>query len=184
LNIANLLLARASGCRQEIAVRSALGASRPRIVAQMLTESMLLSLIGGLAGIATDSASLRPLLRFIPRGIPRLTEVNLDWRVLLFALLISVVTGLIFGLARAVHATRSNLLPGIRENSRGAGAKHFRDVLVISELALAVVLMTGSLPASRTGRAPKEMSWWARTEPLRGYGGNSCRMPIAWKPVS
>jgi predicted permease len=148
LNIANLLLARASGRRQEIAVRSALGASRQRIVAQMLTESMLLSLIGGVAGIAMAFASLRVLLRVIPGGIPRLTEVNLDWRVLLFALLISLLTGLIFGFAPAVHATRSHLLPGIRENTRGAGASvktgHFRDVLIISELALAVVLMIGA----------------------------------------
>jgi predicted permease len=156
LNIANLLLARASGRRQEIAVRSALGASRQRIVAQMLTESMLLSLIGGLAGIATGSAGLRFLLRFIPRAIPRLTEVSLDWRVLLFALLISLATGLIFGIAPAVHATRSNLLPGVGENSRGAGASvktgHFRNVLVISELALAVVLMTGAGLLVRTLR--------------------------------
>ena len=157
LNIANLLLARASGRLQEIAVRSALGANRQRIVAQMLTESMLLSLVGGLAGIATASASLRFLLRFIPRGIPRLTEVNLDWRVLWFALLISLLTGLISGLAPAVHAARSNLLPGIRENSRGAGASvktgHFRDALVISELALAVVLMVGAGLLLRTLRS-------------------------------
>jgi predicted permease len=114
----------------------------------MLTESMLLSSIGGLGGIAMASVCLRVLLRFIPQTIPRLAEVSLDWRVLLFALLVSLLTGLIFGLAPAVHATRSNLLPGIRESARGAGASvktgHFRDVLVVSELAMAVVLMTGA----------------------------------------
>ena len=157
LNIANLFLARASTRRQEIAVRSALGASSKRIVAQMVTESMLLSLMGGLAGIATASASLRFLLRFIPRSIPRLTEVNLDWRVLLFALLLSFATGLMSGLAPAVHAIRSNLLPGICESSRRAGVSvrtgHFRDALVVSELALAVVLMIGAGLLVRTMRA-------------------------------
>jgi predicted permease len=157
LNVANLLLARASGRQQEMAVRSALGASRQRIVAQMLIESLLLSSIGGIAGIATAFLSLRLLLQVIPRNLPRLTEVNLDWRVLLFALLMSLLTGLIFGLAPAVHATRSNLLPGIRESSRGSGASvntgRFRDVLVISELALAVVLMVGAGLLLRTLRS-------------------------------
>jgi len=157
LNIANLLLARASGRQQEMAVRSALGASRQRIAAQMLTESMLLSFIGGVAGIVTAFAGLRFLIQLLPPGIPRLTEVNLDWRVLAFALLTSLVTGLIFGLAPALHATRSNLVPGIRESSRGSGAGvetgRFRDALVISEIALAVVLMTGSGLLLRTLRS-------------------------------
>jgi predicted permease len=157
LNIANLLLARASGRQQEMAVRSALGASRQRIVAQMLVESTLLSSIGGLGGIAVALLSLRVFLQVIPGSIPRMTEVNLDWRVLLFALAMSVLTGLIFGLAPAVHATRCNLLPGIRESSRGSGASvktgRFRDMLVISELALAVVLMVGAGLLLRTLRA-------------------------------
>jgi predicted permease len=157
LNIANLLLARATGRQQEMALRAALGASRERIVAQMLTESTLLSFIGGIAGTATAFAGLRFLLRLIPRNIPRLTEVNLDWRVLLFALLMSLLTGLIFGLAPALHATRSNLVPGIREASRGSGSAaktgHFRDVLIVSELGLAVVLMVGAGLLLRTLRS-------------------------------
>ncbi|HKE27883.1 MAG TPA: ABC transporter permease [Bryobacteraceae bacterium] len=148
LNIANLLLARASVRQREMALRSALGASRPRILAQMLTESMLLSSIGGIVGIAAAFVGLRFLLQLIPPGTPRLTEVDLDGRVLLFAVLASVLTGLIFGLAPALHAMRSNLFPGIRENSRGCGASaktgRFRDLLVISELALALVLMVGA----------------------------------------
>ncbi len=148
LNIANLLLAHASGRQQEMAMRSALGASRGRIIAQMLTESMLLSFIGAAAGIATAFAGLRLLLQFVPPNIPRLTEVNLDWRVLLFVLLMSLLTGLIFGLAPALHAARSNLLRGLREGSRGSGTGvkigRFRDVLIVSELALAVVLMVGA----------------------------------------
>ena len=157
LNLANLLLARASSRQQEMAVRAALGASRPRIVAQMLVESMLLSAIGGITGIATAFLGLRFMLRAIPGSIPRLTEVNLDWRVLQFALLISLLTGLIFGLAPAAHASRSNLISGIREGSRGAGPSvktgRFRDVLVISELALAVVLMVGAGLLLRTVRS-------------------------------
>jgi len=160
LNIANLLLARASGRQQEMAVRSALGASRQRIVAQMITESVLLSVIGGVAGIAVAFAGLRVVAHVIPSNIPRLTEVSLDWRVLVFALLTSLATGLIFGLAPAVHTARSDLLPGIRENSRGSGASvktgRFRDVLVISELALAVVLMAGAGLLLRTLRSLME----------------------------
>ena len=93
LNIANLVLARASGRQQEMAVRLALGASRGRMVRQMLTESMLLSLIGGAAGIATAVGTLGFILRFVPSNVPRLNEVRIDWVVLAFALLISILTG-------------------------------------------------------------------------------------------
>jgi predicted permease len=89
VNIANLLLARASGRQQEIALRLTLGASRPRMVRQLLTETLMLSLIGGFAGISTATLALGPTLRFLPHGIPRLGEVRIDWVVLLFALLIS-----------------------------------------------------------------------------------------------
>jgi ABC-type antimicrobial peptide transport system permease subunit len=92
LNIANLLLARASGRQQEMAVRLALGASRGRMVRQMLTESVLLSLIGGAAGIATAVGTLGFILRFVPSNVPRLNEVRIDWVVLAFALLISLLT--------------------------------------------------------------------------------------------
>src|SRR5271157_4195582 len=87
LNIASLLLARASGRQQEMAVRQALGASRGRMVSQMLTESMLLAAIGGIAGIATALATLGFILRFVPANIPRLNDVKIDWVVLTFALL-------------------------------------------------------------------------------------------------
>ena len=148
LNIANLLLARASARQQEMTVRLALGASHSRVMRQMLTESVLLSLIGGVAGVATAVSTLKLILRFVPSNIPRLSEVNIDWVVLAFALLISLLTGLLFGLAPAIQSTRSDLSLKIREGARGSGygAKtgRMRDALIVSELAFAVVLMIGA----------------------------------------
>src|SRR5579864_2492564 len=156
LNIANLLLARASGRQQEMAVRSALGASRGRMVRQMLTESMLLSLIGGVAGIATAVVTLGFILRFVPSNVPRLSEVRIDWVVLAFALLISILTGLVFGLAPALHAAKVALASAIREGSRGSGYStktgRLRDVLIVSEIAFAVILMVGAGLLLRTLR--------------------------------
>ena len=156
LNIANLLLARASGRQQEMAVRLAMGASRGRVIRQMLTESVLLSLIGGVAGIATAVGTLGFILHFVPSNIPRLNEVSIDWIVLAFGLLISLLTGLLFGLAPAIHSTRSNLSSQIREGAHGSGygAKtgRLRDALIVSELAFAVVLMVGAGLLLRTLR--------------------------------
>jgi predicted permease len=156
LNIANLLLARASGRQQEMAVRLAMGASRNRIVRQMLTESMLLSLIGGLAGIATAVGTLRFILHYVPSNIPRLSEVSIDWVVLAFAMLISLLTGALFGLAPAFHSTRSAVSLAIREGARGSGYStktgRLRDALIVLELAFAVVLMVGAGLLLRTLR--------------------------------
>jgi len=156
LNIANLLLARASGRQQEMAVRLALGASRGRMVRQMLTESMLLSLIGGAAGIATAVGTLGFILRFVPSNVPRLNEVRIDWVVLAFALLISIITGLVFGLAPALHSAKGALSSSIREGGRGSGYStktgRLRDALIVSELAFAVILMVGAGLLLRTLR--------------------------------
>src|SRR6516164_2934430 len=156
LNIANLLLARASGRQQEMAVRSALGASRGRMVRQMLTESMLLSLIGGIAGIVTAVGTLGFILRFVPSNVPRLNEVRIDWVVLAFALLTSILTGLVFGLAPALHSAKVALSSAIREGGRGSGYStktgRLRDVLIVSELAFAIILMVGAGLLLRTLR--------------------------------
>jgi putative ABC transport system permease protein len=156
LNIANLLLARSSERQQEMAVRLALGASRVRMVRQMLTESMLLSLIGGAAGIATAVGTLSFILRVVPSSIPRISEVRIDWVVLAFALLISILTGLVFGLAPALHSVKVALSSAIREGGRGSGYStktgRLRDVLIVSELAFAVMLMVGAGLLLRTLR--------------------------------
>jgi predicted permease len=156
LNIANLLLARASGRQQEMAVRLALGASRGRMVRQMLTESLLLSLIGGAAGIVAAVGTLGFTLRFMPSNVPRLSEVRIDWVVLAFALLISILTGLLFGLAPALHSASGAFSSAIREGGRGSGystkTRRLRDVLIVSELAFAVILMVGAGLLLRTLR--------------------------------
>jgi putative ABC transport system permease protein len=156
LNIANLLLARASARQQEMAVRLALGASGGRLIRQMLTESMLLSLIGGAAGVATAVGALGFILRFVPSNVPRLNEVRIDWVVLAFALLMSILTGLVFGLAPALHSAKVALSSAIREGGRGSGYSkktgRLRDVLIVSELAFAVILMVGAGLLLRTLR--------------------------------
>jgi predicted permease len=139
-----------------MAVRLSLGASRGRLMRQMVTESMLLSLIGGAAGIATAVGTLGFILRVVPSNVPRLNEVRIDWVVLAFALLISILTGLVFGLAPALHSSKVTLSSAIREGGRGSGysAKtgRLRDVLIVSELAFAVILMVGAGLLLRTLR--------------------------------
>lgn len=148
LNLGGLLLARSSARQQEMAVRSALGASRSRIVRQMMTESLVLSLFGAVAGIVAAFASLSSLRSYVPPSIPRLNEVNIDWHVLLFALLTSLLMGLLFGLAPAMRSSRYALTSVLREGTGGAGysakTSRLRDALTIAELALSVVLMIGA----------------------------------------
>jgi len=148
VNIANLLLARASGRQREMALRMGLGAVRTRMVRQMLTESLVLSLIAGIAGVLAAKLTLSFILHFVPASVPRLAEVGVDRTVLLFALLISIFTGIIFGLAPAFQAMKADMTAAIREGAQGSGysAKTFRlrSVLIVSELALAVVLMVGA----------------------------------------
>jgi len=156
LNIANLLLARASGRQQEMAVRSALGASRGRLIRQLLTESMLLSVMGGAGGVLATAGTIGFILRLVPSDIPRLNEARIDWVVLAFALAISLLTGLVFGLAPALQSAKTALSSAIREGARGSGYSartgRLRDALIVSELAIAVVLMVGAGLLLRTLR--------------------------------
>jgi predicted permease len=156
LNLANLLLARASGRQQEMAVRQALGATRSRMIRQMLTESILLSAIGGALGILTAFLVLRSVARFVPANVPQLNEIRIDWVVLAFALAISLLAGLVFGVAPALHSAKVAVSSAIRDGARGSGysAKtgRLRDLLIVSELAFAVMLMVGAGLLLRTLR--------------------------------
>jgi len=145
-NLANLTLARGAAREREVAVRAALGAGRHRLIRQFLTENVLLSITGGLAGLAVGYATMRAIQAAIPPFVlPREVNVTLDTRVLLFTFLLSVLTGLIFGLAPALGATRTELTAALKEGARGAiGGMHgrLRGALVVGEVALAFVLLT------------------------------------------
>ncbi len=144
-NVANLLLARAMGRQKEMAIRSALGASRIRVIRQLLTESLVLSLTGGLLGLVLAAWWADLLVALGKDNIPRAMQVGLDWHVLTFNLVVSVLTGIIFGLVPALHSSKTDLNESLKEGSRGAseGARRHRvrGILVISELAIAVVLL-------------------------------------------
>ena len=144
-NVANLLLARATGRHKEMAIRSALGASRMRVIRQLLTESILLSIAGGSVGLLLAVWWSDLLVALGKEDIPRALEVGIDWRVLAFTLGVSLITGLIFGLAPAFHSSKTELVESLKENSRGGseGARRIRmrNVLMVGELAMAVVLL-------------------------------------------
>lgn len=144
-NVANLLLARASVRRKEIAVRLALGASRGRLVRQLLTESLLLALLGGAAGLLVTQWTAGLVPRFLPDAETTNLDVSLDWRVLVFTVGISMLTGVLFGLTPALQATRFNLLSSLKTDGRIFGQKRrrigLRDALVISQLAMSMVLL-------------------------------------------
>jgi putative ABC transport system permease protein len=145
-NLGNLLLARASGRRREIAVRQALGAGRWRIIRQLLTESVLLSVAGGVVGLLVGRSFLKLLLAAsATTNLPRVEEISLDGRVLWFTLAVSVVAGLFFGCMPAWQLARGKSTDALREGSRGnTGHQWARSMLVVSELALAMVLLTGA----------------------------------------
>jgi predicted permease len=147
-NVGNLLLARASSRRKEIAIRGALGAARWRIVSQLLTESLLLSLGGGVLGFLIAIWGTPLLVSFIPEKVPRIHEINVDLRVLGFAFLVSIVTGVVFGLAPALQASRVDLNESLKEAARGTTGgprqNRLRAFLIVSEVSLAVVLMIGA----------------------------------------
>ena len=147
VNVANLLLARAAGRAQEMALRTALGAGRWRLIRQLLVESTLLSIAGGAAGILLAVWGVPALLALAPEGkIPRLDQVHIDAWVLAFTTLVTVATGMAFGLAPALQATRRELRESLSQGARTFTSRHegLRSTLVVSEIALALVLVTGA----------------------------------------
>jgi predicted permease len=148
VNVANLLLARASARGREIAVRQALGAARMRLIRQLLTESLLLFVLGGITGFAVLFFARKFLLQFVPESLPRLNDISISWGVLAFAIVVSVAAGTIFGLAPAWLTSRLNLTATLRQEGRGTNGSRrrsrLRHVLVIGELALSLVLMVAA----------------------------------------
>ena len=144
-NLANLLLAKATGRGREIAIRQAIGARRSRIVSQLLVESIVLALIGGAAGVLVGSAFLRALVAWLPGGIPRIEQAAVDGRVLALTFAASALTGILFGLAPALQLSRSAPAIALRDDARtSTGRSALRAVLVVGELAVALILLAGA----------------------------------------
>jgi predicted permease len=165
-NVANLLLARATVRRREIAIRAAVGAGRGRIVRQLLTESVVLSMAGGVLGLGIGFLGIRAILSVNPGNIPRVglqgAQVSLDWKVMLFTMGLALVTGIIFGLIPALQAARTDLSSTIKESTGRSGTsfRHnkVRSLLVITETALALVLLIGSTLLLRTFTALRSVN--------------------------
>ena len=147
-NVANLILTRSAGQEKEIAIRAALGASRGRLMARLLSESLMLAGLGGGLGLLVATWGMAPLARYIPKRLPGLASVHLDWKVLLFTAGLSVLTGLLFGSLPALFASKPDLLSALKEGGRsaeqGASRRGFRNALVVTEQALAVILLVGA----------------------------------------
>ena len=181
-NVANLLLARATAREREIAVRKALGASNGRLVRQLLSESVLLSVCGGVLGVLLAAALLPAVRSISPGTVPRLAEAKIDPLVLAFSLVLCVITGIVFGLVPALQTSKKDLhetlKEGGRSSSEGAGRGRFRAALVVAEIGVALVLMTGAgllmqsfsrLMQVNPGLSPKNLMAFPLTLPPSRY---------------
>ena len=177
-NVANLLLVRASSRQREIAIRKALGASRARLVRQMITESVLLATLGGALGLLVAVWGVAALVKFSPTDISRLGDISVDTSVLLFTLAVSVATGLVFGLAPAIHASNPNLQETLKDAARGATGgvrrNRLRSMLVVSEFALALMLLISAALLIR--------SFWQLNNVNPGFNSQNVLTARLWLP--
>ncbi len=165
-NVANLLLVRATGRKREVAIRAALGGSRGRIIAQVLTESLVLSIFGGVLGLALGTLGIRALLSVNTAGLPRVGQdgalVGMDWRVVAFTLGVSLATGLLFGLIPALQSSKTDLTSTLKETGGRSGTgfrqNKTRAVLVVTEVALALTLLIGSALLIRSAVALSQVN--------------------------
>jgi len=180
-NVANLLLARAAARRKEFAIRAALGAGRPRLIRQLLTEAVALALVGGMIGVLLAFWIVDLFVAISPGNIPRLDQVKLDGRVVVFALTLSLLTGVLFGLSPAIGSSKVNLVEHLKEGQRGSAAglaARLRGLLVISQVALALVLLVGagllgqtfvSLVTLKPGFNPEHLLTFQLFPPMERY---------------
>jgi len=179
VNLANLMLARSSARRREMAIRLALGASRRRLIIQLLTESLLLSFIGGVLALVVIAVLLKGFVQFIPADIPRLNEIEINFTILGFVFLISAVTGLLFGLVPALQTSRPDVVSNLKDGSHGAGfglATHrFRSGLVVIEFALSLILMIAAGLLLR--------SFGRLLEVNAGFNPDNVLLTRVWLPV-
>ncbi len=160
-NVANLLLARSTSRQKEMAIRAALGAGRSRVIRQLLTESVLLAIVGGALGLLIASWGTQVILATVPGGLPRMENIGIDGWVLAFTLVVSLVPGIVFGLAPAIQVSHLDLQATLKEGGRGSTAGHqrLRALLVVSEIAASLVLLIGA------GLMLKTMAQLSRVDP-------------------
>jgi putative ABC transport system permease protein len=180
VNVASLMIARSSARTREFAIRQALGASRSRLIRHVLTESMLISLAGGAAAVVVLWLTRASLLALMPPGVPRLVEVHTDWRMILLALVLSILTGVLFGLTPALHASANDPHADLKEGGRTGGGQSLRQhrsrsALVVIEVALSVVLLVGA------GLLTRSFSAMLRQQP--GFEPAGLTVGQIWVPV-